>query len=502
MKQFTLNWMICAIGFLWLQLASGDTTATDAGYCGVADDEDKDCFNMYACDDLKITVTSLDDSSTCGSNSWAACTEERDGTDHVHGECVVSSKASTEVLGSDAVKEFCGIFKGKDDCLSKTGLWCAWEQHCEHNEDLCSIEKECEKSGVCSFDGSVGTCQPSAGQNYMWWWVVAGVMVAVTALAMAIPFILGKILGSKVFEIVTIYLSTMSGATLFSLAIIHLLSEGVLYENMTSWSLCHTWTTFTVTFVITLISFAFIRYTLSGDNFVDLSYVSLITKYTGIIVHCVQEGLVVGLQAESVLMIISIVIIIHKILFAISLGTDLKKNWSIFHLCLAIIFVISSPVAVIGAAYGSTGVDNELFAHFNAFSAAAILVYSFEQFLDLRNCYLFKVSIPEPVVSEEKLLTSSSSDSSSSQEDEVIVDASLIEKRLALKDGSSSLLEDLKKARSTFLKRSVIAMTFHYIIMFAVSVGIFFLMAWHLTAHDHTGGDHDHEGHDHEGHEH
>merc|ERR1712070_860070 len=276
------------------------------------------------------------------------------------------------------------------------------------------------------------------------------------------------------------------------------------------------------------VSFAFVRYTLSGSDFAHVSYVGLTTKYAGVILHCLQEGLVVGLQSESVLLVMTIVIVIHKILFAIALGHELQKNWSAYHLFLSIVFVLSAPAAVIAAAYLAEGVNNEFFAHLNAFSAAAILAYSYEQFLDLRDYYRFKNSTSKKVNSEIKSMASSLSSTSSDEEEhtELEMEPSLkersvslddeirkrstssdeeehteLEKEPSLKERSVSSLdiEFRKRARSTFRKRSLIAMSAHYLIMIAVTIGIFFLMVWHLSVHDHSGG-HDHE-HEHE-HEH
>jgi len=488
-----MNLIIWITGFLWFHLSFGETVVeTSTGYCGVADHEDPECFNLFACDDFKITLNSAADTNTCSSSTSNACTEELDAFEGVLGECVVNEMASTEVLGSDMVKDFCAIFIEKGDCLSKTGTWCAWEQHCAHNEDLCYNKSDCETGGSCTFDDIEGTCLPNGGTSYLWDWVAAACMLVLTCIGLAIPFILGRLLGSM-YQTVAVFLSTISGATLFSLATIHLLSEGILYENMTTWSLCHTWITFTITFVFNLVSFAFVRYTLSGSDFAHVSYVGLTTKYAGVILHCLQEGLVVGLQSESVLLVMTIVIVIHKILFAIALGHELQKNWSAYHLFLSIVFVLSAPAAVIAAAYLAEGVNNEFFAHLNAFSAAAILAYSYEQFLDLRDYYRFKNSTSEKVNSEIKSMSSSLSSTSSDEEEhtELEMEPSLKERSVSLDD------EIRKRARSTFLKRSLIAMSAHYLIMFAVSIGVFFLMVWHISVHDHGAGGHGH-GHEHE----
>merc|ERR1739841_293733 len=103
-------------------------------------------------------------------------------------------------------------------------------------------------------------------------------------------------------------------------------------------------------------------------------------------------------------------------------------------------------------------------------------------------------SLKERSVSLDDEIRKRSTSSDQEEHTELEMEPSLKERSVSSLD-----IEFRKRARSTFRKRSLIAMSAHYLIMIAVTIGIFFLMVWHLSVHDHSGG-HDHE-HEHE-HEH
>eukprot|EP00915_Cephaloidophora_sp_WS-2016_P005437 GHVH01007214.1.p1 GENE.GHVH01007214.1~~GHVH01007214.1.p1 ORF type:complete len:477 (+),score=65.23 GHVH01007214.1:192-1622(+) len=449
--------------------------------CGVFDAEDTTCFNTTECSNVFVDASSASPLS-CGSVSNGTCLDDADDLDQLIGWCVPKDSSA-----SGDITNYCSIHDSSQSC-GAVSLTCHWEQQCVIFFDYCNTEDTCTVNPDCSLVD--GLCVLSSNASfYITKWLSALTITLFTLGAFALP-ILARRFFKGCFTVVEPYLTSASCGTLISIAIIHLLSESCMYANNANMQLSDTleispnWITFSISLILAIMLDAMLHVDepdvavlppeiriaeepkdnseLSSsasdeDTIEDVKrgrfvhqqkelILPTVLKYVGVMVHGIQEGIIIGFQSAELTWIMTVVMVFHKCLFTISIGQDVRSNFTKLRLTMAGLFVISTPLALIIGCYCIASVDETVYSHLNAFSSALVIKFGLETYFDLP----------------------------------MVVDMAWL--RHKERKGS-----DEKKEPSWKMGLFV----GHFLVIIFVTLVVFSLMIWHLTVHDHG---HEEEG--------